>query len=114
MSLFRPDDRVLIIGDALVTVQVNSLTGLLLQRPGLAGPPWYTTWNLTASRESIERLARYRPNVLATGHGRAMVGAGTAQALEAFAMSSNRGRRPERRGGRSDSATAGRADGGGP
>lgn len=77
-SYFRPRDRVLISGDALVTVRLDSLTGLLTERPGLSGPPWYTTWNRQAARESIERLARLEPAVLAGGHGRALSSTGAA------------------------------------
>jgi glyoxylase-like metal-dependent hydrolase (beta-lactamase superfamily II) len=85
VSFFRPDDRVLITGDALVTLQMNSLTGLLLQRPGLSGPPWYTTCSRTAARNSIHRLARLEPTVLAGGHGRPLTGTGTAAAVRRFA-----------------------------
>jgi glyoxylase-like metal-dependent hydrolase (beta-lactamase superfamily II) len=85
VSYFRPSDRVLITGDALVTLKVNSWAGLLLRRPGLSGPPWYTTWSPRAARESIGRLARLEPTVLAGGHGRPMTGAGTAEALSAYA-----------------------------
>ena len=58
VSYFRTRDRVLISGDALMTLKVNSWSGLLLQRPGLSGPPWYTTWNRHAAKESVEVLAR--------------------------------------------------------
>jgi glyoxylase-like metal-dependent hydrolase (beta-lactamase superfamily II) len=85
VSYFRASDRVMISGDALVTLKVNSWAGLLLQRPGLSGPPWYTTWSHRAARESIQRLARLEPTVLAGGHGRPMTGAGTAEALSAYA-----------------------------
>jgi glyoxylase-like metal-dependent hydrolase (beta-lactamase superfamily II) len=85
VSYFRATDRVLITGDALVTLRVNSWAGLLVQQAGLSGPPWYTTWSSQAARESIERLARLEPTVLAGGHGRPMTGAGTAEALSAYA-----------------------------
>jgi glyoxylase-like metal-dependent hydrolase (beta-lactamase superfamily II) len=85
VSYFRPDDRVLITGDAVVTLKMNSLTGLLLQRPGLSGPPWYTTWNRPAARQSNQRLARLEPTVLAGGHGQPMTGPETARALKTFA-----------------------------
>jgi glyoxylase-like metal-dependent hydrolase (beta-lactamase superfamily II) len=85
VSYFRPADRVLIAGDALVTVKINSLAGLLLPRPGLSGPPWYTTWNRRAAGQSIGRLARLEPAVLAGGHGNPMTGTGTAAAVSAFA-----------------------------
>lgn len=68
VAFFRPSDRVLISGDALVTLRVNSLAGLL-GRQGLSGPPWYTTWDRQAARESITRLAGLEPTVVAGGHG---------------------------------------------
>jgi len=85
VSYFRPGDRVLITGDALVTVRLNSWSGLFLGRPGLSGPPWYTTWSRRAARESAQRLARLGPTVLAGGHCRPMTGTGTAAAVRAFA-----------------------------
>lgn len=85
VSFFRPRDRVLITGDALVTMKMNSLTGLLMQRPGISGPPLYTTWNRRAARDSVDRLARLEPAVLAGGHGKPMTGTDTAAVLSAFA-----------------------------
>ena len=85
VSYFRPGDRALITGDALVTLRLNSWSGLFLGRPGLSGPPWYTTWSRRAARESVERLARLEPTVLAGGHGKPMTGPGTAAAVRAFA-----------------------------
>ena len=84
VSYFRPGDRVLISGDAVLTLKVNSWSGLLLQRAGLSGPPWYTTWNRPAAQESIATLARLEPTVLAGGHGRPMTGTGTPGRLRAF------------------------------
>jgi glyoxylase-like metal-dependent hydrolase (beta-lactamase superfamily II) len=85
VSFFRPRDRVLVTGDALVTLKVRSVTGLLLQLRGLSGPPWYTTWNRNAASESIEKLARLKPNVLASGHGMPMTGPETAELVRVFA-----------------------------
>ncbi|HEX5331201.1 MAG TPA: MBL fold metallo-hydrolase [Cellulomonas sp.] len=85
VSYFRPRDRVLISGDALMTLKVNTVQGLLLQQPGLSGPPWYTTWSQRAARESIRTLAGLEPTVLAGGHGTPMTDAGTAARLRAFA-----------------------------
>ena len=86
VSFFRASDHVLITGDAIVTMKLNSLAGLLLQRPGLSGPPRYTSWNWRAAKESVATLAKLEPNVLAGGHGRPMIGAATAGALRAFAL----------------------------
>ena len=85
VSYFRPSDRVLISGDALMTLKVNTVQGLLLQQPGLSGPPWYTTWSQRAAAASIRTLARLEPTVLAGGHGTPMTDPGTAARLRAFA-----------------------------
>jgi hypothetical protein len=66
-------------------MQLNSVPGLLLGRPGLSGPAWYLTWSWRAAKESVATLARLEPKVLAGGHGTPMTGAGTAGALRAFA-----------------------------
>ena len=69
MAYFRPQDRVLISGDALVTLLVNSVGGLVLQRPGLSGPPWYTTWSREAASSSLRTLAGLEPSLVGGGHG---------------------------------------------
>ncbi len=48
VSFFRPGDRVLITGDAILTIHLNSLWSFLRWGVGrnkqrLSGPPWYTT-----------------------------------------------------------------------
>jgi glyoxylase-like metal-dependent hydrolase (beta-lactamase superfamily II) len=91
VSYFRPGDRVLISGDALVTVRINSVTGLLMRRPGVSGPPWYTTWNPATARQSLGRLARLEPAVLAGGHGTPVTGTETAAALAALAAGRQHG-----------------------
>jgi glyoxylase-like metal-dependent hydrolase (beta-lactamase superfamily II) len=82
VSFFRPGDRVLIAGDAVVTVNLNSLWGFLLwgfgrSKQRLSGPPWYTTWSWRAARQSVAPLARLEPLMLASGHGLPMSGTGT-------------------------------------
>lgn len=92
VSLFRAADRVAITGDAVVTLRVNSLAGVLLGRQGLSGPPWYTTWSSTVAARSIADLARLEPDVLAGGHGQPLMGPGTAASLDALATRVNRSR----------------------
>jgi glyoxylase-like metal-dependent hydrolase (beta-lactamase superfamily II) len=83
-SFFRPADGVLISGDALVTLRLNSLPGLLLKRQGLSGPPWYTTWSVAASKASIKSLIALSPKVLAGGHGMPRTDAHLASELARF------------------------------
>ena len=85
VAFFRARDRVLIAGDAVVTVNLNSVRALLPGRPRVWGPPRYTTWNWPLAKESVAALARLEPHVLAGGHGRPMTGAGTAACLHALA-----------------------------
>jgi len=68
-AFFRERDRVLITGDAWLTVDTNSLTGIITRRPKLSGPPSYTTWDRALAAESIATLEALRPRVVAPGHG---------------------------------------------
>jgi glyoxylase-like metal-dependent hydrolase (beta-lactamase superfamily II) len=86
VSFFHPVDRILISGDAVLSVQLNSFWGVLrwgLRRstPHLAGPPRYSTWRWQVAKRSIETLAQLEPRVLACGHGPVMTGQDTARAL---------------------------------
>lgn len=71
VSFLRPADRVLITGDALVTVELNRVTRLL--RPGLSEPPWYTTWDRRRAHDSVRTLAGHEPTVVLPGHGAPLV-----------------------------------------
>lgn len=85
VSYLRTADRVLISGDALLTLQVNHVGGLLLGREGLSGPPWYTTWDRDDALRSVATLAALEPAVLAPGHGWPCDGPHTAERVRAFA-----------------------------
>jgi deazaflavin-dependent oxidoreductase (nitroreductase family) len=85
VSLFRPRDRVLLTGDALLTARIDTITHLLARRQGLSEAPWFTTWDADAARRSIHQLADLAPNVIGSGHGSPMSGPGTAHAVEDFA-----------------------------
>ena len=69
VAFFRSTDRVLITGDAVLTVDLNSVPG----RRRVAGPPYISTWNWPAARRSVTTLARLGPRVLACGHGRPLI-----------------------------------------
>lgn len=91
VSFFRSSDRVLIAGDAFLTVDLNSFWGFLLwglrlnNKQRVSVQPWYTTWNRQAEKKSVAALAMLEPRVLASGHGVPMTGGGTARELHAFA-----------------------------
>ena len=90
----------LITGDAVVTMKLNSVSGLLLQRQGLSGPPRYTSWSWRAAKQSVATLARLEPSVLAGGHGMPLTGSGTARVLRTFAEHfSGRDAKPNLKGG---------------
>lgn len=69
VAYFRPADRVLITGDAVIPVNLNSVPDLLRKRRGTFGPPWLTTWNWPTAMQSMERLATLGARVVASGHG---------------------------------------------
>lgn len=86
VAYVRASDRVVISGDAILTLRVNAWSGILLGRQGLSGPPWYTTWDRHAAIDSIGAIADLEPSVLAAGHGLPLAGPGTAAAVAAFAV----------------------------
>lgn len=85
VSYLRRDEGVVITGDALLTLKVNAWDGLLRGRPGLSGPPWYTTWDWAAAQEATEDIAAMWPSVIAPGHGWPIAGPGVADAVRHFA-----------------------------
>ena len=87
VSLFRSRDRVLVSGDALVTVKIDTILNLLLGRTGLSRPPWYTTWDRDQATASIAKMAALAPAVVAGGHGLPLTGPDTAARIRAFASS---------------------------
>lgn len=84
LALFRPADCVLISGDAILTINVNSPLTLIRRRQQTAPGPWYTTWDRHAAKESIAALARLEPRVLAGGHGVPMSGPGISAEIKAL------------------------------
>lgn len=90
VSFHRPADGVLLTGDAVITVDVNSPLGLLRRGERGYRPPWYTTWDPDATAASIARLADLEPRVLASGHGRSLSGPAATDALRALAQSVRR------------------------
>jgi glyoxylase-like metal-dependent hydrolase (beta-lactamase superfamily II) len=85
ICLFRSSDRVLLTGDALVTVNMDSWTGLVSGQRELAGPSTPFTIDWDAARASVTKLAGLRPNVLGSGHGIPISDSDLPERLENFA-----------------------------
>jgi glyoxylase-like metal-dependent hydrolase (beta-lactamase superfamily II) len=85
VSLFRDRDRVLIAGDAVTTVQQESVIAVTTQRREVHGPPAYFTSDWQSAGGSVGRLAALQPDVLATGHGEPICGTEMRAALRNLA-----------------------------
>lgn len=85
VSFFRSSDRVLLAGDALATMNMDSWSGLVSGKKELAraGAPFNTDWE--ATRRSVQKLAELRPNVVACGHGIPISDSGLPDWLQRFA-----------------------------
>jgi glyoxylase-like metal-dependent hydrolase (beta-lactamase superfamily II) len=93
IAFVRATDRLVLTGDALVTMRVNAAAGFLRGAQGLSGPPWYTTWDRRMAAASIGAIAALEPTVIGGGHGLPVTGPGTADAVRAFAAEvASRGR----------------------
>lgn len=82
ISLFREGDKVLIAGDAFVTINAGSaISSLITQKKQISGPPKYFTYDWNASEQSVQALADLQPRLAVTGHGQPMHGAELRDAL---------------------------------
>ena len=86
VAFIRTEDRVAITGDALVTLDLNSLRGILRGEPRVSGPPWYTSWDWPAARASAAAVAELAPSVIAGGHGVPLAGQAAREGLRGFLM----------------------------
>lgn len=90
VSLWREADRAMIVGDAFVTTTPESAYATAVQSPEMHGPPRYFTIDWERARSSVEALSLLRPELVVTGHGRAMKGGEMTEALGALARDFNR------------------------
>lgn len=93
-SFFRQADRVLLTGDALLTVDAASFGGVLSwvlhpDKPQLCEPPWYTNWDRDKMLASASAVVRLQPQVLASGHGHPLAGDAIATALNDYVRRRN-------------------------
>ena len=94
VSLWREADRAMIVGDAFVTTAAESAYATAVQSPEMHGPPRYFTIDWPKSRASVEMLAALRPDLVVTGHGRAMQGEAMTAALIALVRNFDRIAKP--------------------
>ncbi len=105
VAFFRRSDHVLIAGDALLTLNVNSVWDLLRNKRRVSGPPYISSWNWQTAKQSAAVLARLEPRVLACGHGAPMTDA--AGDVRAFADHFSRAHPPKAASGSSKTVSAG-------
>ena len=74
ISLYRDEDKVLVVGDAFCTTKQESFLAVAKQKPELHGPPAYYTPDWDAARASVQLLAELRPRTIAPSHGLPMSG----------------------------------------
>ncbi len=85
VSLWREEDKVLIVGDAFITVAGESAYATAVQKPEVHGPPKYYTVDWAAARDSVRTLAALKPAVAVAGHGRPLQGLELQHGLERLA-----------------------------
>ncbi|WP_379137192.1 MBL fold metallo-hydrolase [Paenibacillus sp. sgz500958] len=72
ISLFRPSDKILLAGDAFITVKQESVFAVLMQQQEVHGPPTYFTTDWEEAEQSVRKLALLDPQIALTGHGQPM------------------------------------------
>ena len=90
VSLWREGDHTLIAGDAFITTNMESAYAVVTQKEELHGPPTYFTTDWTAAKNSVGRLAGLLPELVVTGHGKAMKGSLMRDALNILARDFDR------------------------
>lgn len=95
ISLFREQDRVLIAGDAFVTVKQESLYKVLVQKQEISGPPKYFTLDWNQAKESVKTLEELKPLVAITGHGLPMTGSELSEQLAILTRDFDKIAKPE-------------------
>jgi glyoxylase-like metal-dependent hydrolase (beta-lactamase superfamily II) len=75
VSFFRRSDGILLAGDALTTMDLDSFFGTVARRKKVCRPPTPATSDWESARRSVLLLSKLRPSVIAAGHGMPMNGA---------------------------------------
>ena len=84
VSLLREDDRLLLAGDALATMDLDSWTAQVTKPRQIDRPPAPFTPDWEATQASVHRLAELDPTAIAAGHGLPMTGLSVGTLLRAY------------------------------
>jgi glyoxylase-like metal-dependent hydrolase (beta-lactamase superfamily II) len=85
ISLWRESDRTLIAGDAVITTAQESAYESTFEVAEIHGPPMYFTQSWPDAELSAQRIAALEPELLVTGHGKAVRGEEMRQGLRTLA-----------------------------
>ena len=85
ISLWRQRDATLLAADAVITTAQESAYAVAMGRTELHGPPMYFTHDWIAAKAAVERLAALGPDLLLTGHDKALEGPAMQAALDELA-----------------------------
>lgn len=85
ISLWRERDRTLVAGDAFITTGQESAYEVAIQQLEMHGPPRYFTPDWPAAARSVRKLADLNPELVVTGHGRAVAGSEMQSVLRQLA-----------------------------
>ena len=85
VSLWHEANRTLIAGDAFITTDQESAYAVATQKLEIQGPPMYLTPDWDSARASVRKLAALQPELVITGHGKALHGAEMREGLQALA-----------------------------
>jgi hypothetical protein len=69
VSFFRRSDAVLLAGDPVTTMNLDSFLGTVARRRRVRPPLVPATTDWKSARQSVEVLASLRPSLIAAGHG---------------------------------------------
>jgi glyoxylase-like metal-dependent hydrolase (beta-lactamase superfamily II) len=86
VSFFRKSDGTLIAGDAFATVNQDNVFELMSKRPQVCRPPAYYTIDWEQAQDSVRKLAKLKPRLLAAGHGEPMSGPEALRGLQRLAQ----------------------------
>ena len=87
VSFWNEDEKILITGDAIVTLNQDNPLFLISGRPAISPPPPYATYNWHHARQSARALAELEPHYFCPGHGQPLSGTHLAKDLCRFAAS---------------------------